>query len=533
MMGSFSRRPMYLAAAVVAIVASLGLAGAAHAAFPGQNGKLTFFSGAQDLPNIWTANPDGTGARRLTNDNVAIDPPSEPTWSADGSRIAISGLFWMSGDTTPAENDATFIVSGAFPSWSPDGQRVAYTVQPGNFSGGRALRIANLDGTGVHTLDYPGCVSDLRTAWSPDGSKIAFQRSNIAACNEPDAFRDWADIYVINTDGSGLTRLAGSGPREDSHPNWSPDGSKIAFDSDIAPPYTGGQEIFVMNADGTNPVRLTNNTVSDLAPAWSPDGTKIVYQHASESTGAPEIHIMNADGSGDIFVLPGQMPDWQPVLAGPSPAPPYDVPRSASRARVSLVPNHRQTISSSQCTARGGLNSTHGYPLALPSCNPPAFVPGTQAHIGPGSNSWAQYAVIYGDTNAANGDQANMTLRASLNDIRTAGGADYVPNPVGTDLTLVTKLRITDRFNGGSLSDPATVQDFDYQLAINCTATAGPEGSTCSLDPSADAITPDTIRENKATDMQVFRFRVNDAGTNGTRGDADDRTFAVQGIYIP
>jgi hypothetical protein len=179
-----------------------------------------------------------------------------------------------------------------------------------------------------------------------------------------------------------------------------------------------------------------------------------------------------------------------------------------------------------------GLNSTHGSPLALGSCNPPGFTPGTQAHMGPGSSSWASYAVIYGDNSAGNGDQANVTLRATLNDIRTAGGADYNPNAAGPDLTLVTKLRFTDRLNGASQTDPATVQDFDYQTPIDCASTAGPEGATCSLDTSADAITPDTIRENKATVVQVFRFRVNDSGTNGTRGDADDRIFAVQGIYI-
>jgi hypothetical protein len=154
--------------------------------------------------------------------------------------------------------------------------------------------------------------------------------------------------------------------------------------------------------------------------------------------------------------------------------------------------------------------------------------------MGPGSSSWASYAVIYGDTNAGNGDQANLTLRASLNDIRTAGGADYNPNASGADLTLVTRLRITDRYNGASQTDPATVQDFDYQTPIDCASTStGSEGSSCSLDTSADAITPNTIRENKATAIQVFRFRVNDSGTNGTRGDADDRIFAVQGIYIP
>jgi hypothetical protein len=97
----------------------------------------------------------------------------------------------------------------------------------------------------------------------------------------------------------------------------------------------------------------------------------------------------------------------------------------------------------------------------------------------------------------------------------------------------VTKLRINDRFNGGSQTDPATVADFDYSTPVSCAGTAGPEGATCSLDTSADAVTAGTIKENKATVLQVFRFRVNDSGTNGIRSDSDDRTFATQGIYIP
>jgi hypothetical protein len=83
-----------------------------------------------------------------------------------------------------------------------------------------------------------------------------------------------------------------------------------------------------------------------------------------------------------------------------------------------------------------------------------------------------------------------------------------------------------------SQSDPATANDFDFQVPIDCAVVQGSQGSTCKVDTTADSLTPNTIRENKATVVQVFRFRVNDSGTNGTRGDADDRIFAVQGIYI-
>jgi hypothetical protein len=283
-----------------------------------------------------------------------------------------------------------------------------------------------------------------------------------------------------------------------------------------------------VNSDGSGETPLPTGAGTGWSPAWSPDGTKIAFTAGADAPDGAGVYIINADGSGGLQkVAEGDSADWQPIPTA-SPQPTYEHPQLASPATVSLVPNYRQTISSSQCSARGGLNSSHGAPLSFSSCNPPGFVPGTTAHMGPASSSWASYGVIYGDTNAANGDQANVTLRASLDDIRIAGGADY---PAA--LTLVTKLRINDRFNGGSQSDSATVADFDYSTPISCASTAGPEGANCNLDTSADAVTAGTIKENKATVLQVFRFRVNDSGANGTRGDSDDRTFATQGIYIP
>jgi hypothetical protein len=143
-------------------------------------------------------------------------------------------------------------------------------------------------------------------------------------------------------------------------------------------------------------------------------------------------------------------------------------------------------------------------------------------------------AVIYGDTNALNGDQADATLRFDLSDIRTAGGADYNPSASGPDGTLVTRLRFTDRSNGPSGTSAGTATDLDFPVPFNCTPTSDPAlGSTCALDTSTDAVNPGAIKENKATVLQVFRLRLNDSGPNGVRGDSDDRLFATEGVYIP
>ena len=71
------------------------------------------------------------------------------------------------------------------------------------------------------------------------------------------------EIYIMNADGSGLTRLTNY-PGNDSSPAWSPDGSKLAFASER----DGNLEVYVMNADGSIPTRLTNNPGFDGEPDW-------------------------------------------------------------------------------------------------------------------------------------------------------------------------------------------------------------------------------------------------------------------------
>jgi len=132
--------------------------------------------------------------------------------------------------------------------------------------------------------------------WSPNGSKIAFGSD-----------RDGNhEIYVMNANGSVPTRLTTS-PGTDSHPTWSPDGSKIAFRTFR----DGNSEIYVMNAiDGSGPLRLTNNPAEDANPTWSPDGTKIAFFSAGD------ICVMDAsDGSSAVCLTSDQTnsgPAWSP-----------------------------------------------------------------------------------------------------------------------------------------------------------------------------------------------------------------------------
>ncbi len=95
------------------------------------------------------------------------------------------------------------------------------------------------------------------------------------------------EIYVMNVDGSGQTRLTNNSAI-DARPAWSPDGKRISFQSTR----DGNVEIYVMNADGSGQTRLTNNSAIDARPAWSPDGKHIAFQSLRD--GDLEIYVMNA-----------------------------------------------------------------------------------------------------------------------------------------------------------------------------------------------------------------------------------------------
>jgi Tol biopolymer transport system component len=111
----------------------------------------------------------------------------------------------------------------------------------------------------------------------------------------------------MNADGSNVERLTYAGGWV---PAWSPDGSSIAFAG-----RAGNQgEVFVMNADGTGAVNLTNDPAPDWWPAWSPDGTKIVFSSGRRTPvpGDPpyDLYVMNADGSGLVRITTSNTLDW-------------------------------------------------------------------------------------------------------------------------------------------------------------------------------------------------------------------------------
>jgi Tol biopolymer transport system component/uncharacterized protein YjdB len=195
------------------------------------------------------------------------------------------------------------------PSASPNGNRIAFYVAQFELNGDRTDDIFAVDRNGLNMrrlTSEPGYDGD--PAWSPSGDRIAYRRI------EPGTGR--GDVWVMNADGSDKVKLTGDLPATESSgpPAWSPDASRIAF---ITTSYTAGgsaSTLWIMNADGSGKHSLVvNATAGDRDPTWSPDGSRIAFVRSYRDD--TDIMIV-AVATGEVvrMALPGQQeaPAWSP-----------------------------------------------------------------------------------------------------------------------------------------------------------------------------------------------------------------------------
>ena len=238
-------------------------------------------------------------------------PPTEPpiptiTPYAGGGRIVFSstrddpgilGLYIMDLDTQEISQVNTGFEVSLFGRWSPDGNVIL-------LSEGDIWNLYTIYPDGSHLTQ----ITDFRSAnadWSPDGSRIVFQSDHQ---NEPE---DTPDIYLIDSTGENMIEILDDPETPDYYPRWSPDGKKILFVSTR----TGKTELFTISIDGTEIVQITETEEHVAGGEWSPDGSRIVFVYGGSNL--TDLYVVDADGESNLVRLTSnehhnQSPSWSP-----------------------------------------------------------------------------------------------------------------------------------------------------------------------------------------------------------------------------
>lgn len=221
----------------------------------------------------------------------------------DSNRSGNADIWMIRSDGTGLRQLTTTSSADRSPAWSPDASKIAFVS---NRDGDWEIYTMNLTGGAVTQLTHN---SGTFPFWSPpvwsSTNKIAFVSNRDGRPDPVTKSRGRNELYTMNADGSNQTRITFSEEGEDN-PAWSPDGSRLFFARTVPGIGFSFFSIFSMKPDGTDVVRLTNNnSCSYHSPSVSPDGTTVAFisECGSNLSGAA-VALMDIDGTDVRFISP-------------------------------------------------------------------------------------------------------------------------------------------------------------------------------------------------------------------------------------
>jgi TolB protein len=293
---------------IVLVALAPAMASARSSVLGPTDGLIVFRSDRDGEPDLFTLDVVTGATTKLTNSAGFAE--LQPAWSPDGGRILyvrrarLSGrpdLFVMNANGRGRTRLTSTPVPERDPSWSPDGTRLVYAART---APGEPFRIfvARADGSGREQLTSQKAGSDTAPVWSPDGTRIAFVSDRAGG---------FPELYLMNADGTGVKRLT-TNALIDANPSWSPDGIRVVFDRCCE---NGTSDLFTIDVTTRAEVSVTASASSqEFAPSWSPDGTRIAYDAFEVGQGNIDIWVVNADGSSPLRLTqqvgPDLSPDW-------------------------------------------------------------------------------------------------------------------------------------------------------------------------------------------------------------------------------
>ncbi len=338
------RRMRVAVLAVLSLLPVVTLTGPASATTPGVNGRIAYkgyLDADRSTGAIFTISPGGGGARQITFPSAGTTD-DQPDWSPDGRLIAfrrcapdtVCAIYTVRPDgghltrlsapcnAKPPDLE-TRCADESEVAFLPDGRRVVFTRSTGRvreFPNGQGfiehsdLVIRDLSG-GADTVvlrSQPFAGDNTQAVASPDGRHLAFQRENSPLATPAGGIA----VFVVRIDGSELRQITPWSLQAGDHPDWSPDGCRIVFRSNVDGDFLNSQ-LYVVHPSGRGLRQVTRVSPSTtlLSASFSPDGKRIVYARSGRG-GQPDLFTMRLTGTGVQRVTRTMRwesaPDWGP-----------------------------------------------------------------------------------------------------------------------------------------------------------------------------------------------------------------------------